>query len=531
MNNNDIEVYHKMQKSPLLFVRSMWGMTPQPFKSQEMKDLAMKTPLDEWKPEFFGNYDEKTEKWRWAGQPKFMTANTWVRKSKHITWQQYIILLSIERAMKGEAPKKISIASGNGIGKTCTLSFIILWYLFCFMGAQIGCTAASSKQIHDVLWKEIAVWLSKMPDDVKSKYDHKSEYIRMTEEHKTWWARAATARKENPEALSGLHGDNVALMVDEASGVHDAIYETAQSVLTSPNVLFICISNPTRLTGFFYDTHHKTKNRWQNYSFSGVNSPVVNEDFVYEAIEREGKESDYYRVFVEGKFPNEQAVSEEGFIPLFKSSDLTMTEDDFNFNSEGLRLGIDPAGEGQDEALWVIRDRFKAKVVGREKKSTPKGIAQRTISLMKHYNISSEQVFIDCFGEGTDATMELLAAGYHINTVVTKDKNGINKKVYSNLRAKIYWETKNWMRTGGMIIGDEKDWEKEMKNVKYRPTLSGQMQIMSKMKMRKLGIKSPNMLDALTLTFAEDEPNYEFDKLKEKQYIDSMLSNISDLAG
>ena len=63
-----------------------------------------------------------------------------------------------------------------------------------------------------------------------------------------------------------------------------------------------------------------------------------------------------------------------------------------------LAMGIDPAGEGDDETVWVIRDSIKAKIIFKEKISSPKGIAQKTATLMTEYKIEAENVVVDNFG-------------------------------------------------------------------------------------------------------------------------------------
>src|SRR6266481_7271936 len=111
MTDEDKKLYKAFQQSPILFIEKTWGLVPQRDNS------------------------------------KFV-------KGKHITWQQHDILLAVEAAIQGKALKRISIASGHGIGKTTALAWLILWYLFCFKDAQVPCTAPTSDQIHDVLWKE-----------------------------------------------------------------------------------------------------------------------------------------------------------------------------------------------------------------------------------------------------------------------------------------------------------------------------------------------------------------------------------------
>ena len=123
-------------------------------------------------------------------------------KGKHVTKHQVALLEAVETAMKDKAPRRISVSSGHGCGKSCCLSWLILWFLFCYKEAQIPCTAPTSEQMNDVLWKELAKWLNRMPDWARQKYEWTYSHIRITDAPETWFARAKTARKENPEARS-----------------------------------------------------------------------------------------------------------------------------------------------------------------------------------------------------------------------------------------------------------------------------------------------------------------------------------------
>jgi len=52
--------------------------------------------------------------------------------------------------------KRISVKSGQGVGKTGALSIIVLWFLACFPFPKVIATAPTLRQLHDVLWSETA---------------------------------------------------------------------------------------------------------------------------------------------------------------------------------------------------------------------------------------------------------------------------------------------------------------------------------------------------------------------------------------
>jgi hypothetical protein len=481
---DNVELYKSWQKSPAAFIEAMWGLKPQPLKKEykERMEAHIKGyDLSQFEPEMFEPFI----------------------KGKHITWQQWLILLSIEFALKGVKSRKISIASGHGIGKSAILAMIVLWYLFCFKNAQVPCTAPSSDQMFDVLWKEIALWQGRMPEKIAELYEWQSAYIRIKESPQTWFARAKTARKESPEALAGIHSDFVLMVVDEASGVAQEIFNTAEGALTSSDILVLLIGNPTRTVGYFYDTHHTDKHNWQTFRFSSMDAPIVDKSYVDRIIELHGDRSDEYRIRVLGKFPKEDAMDMKGYLPLVTREELHYTDDDQL--ASYVRLGVDPGGQGSDVTAYVVRDRFRAIIVGEEPKSDEKSTARRVLTLMDKYHVRDHNVTIDNFGVGANVARELALShdmnNPRVHALNVGDKSGDDD--YVNIRAQAYWRMKQWIRRGGLLV-DDKRWE-ELTNLRYRRELSGKMKIMGKVEMRKEGYKSPNFADALMLTFVKPE--------------------------
>lgn len=485
----DKEVYRRMRFEPLFFIEKMWGITPQPIKQEyqdEVLSLVKESRYSEVKQEHFGPF----------------------LRGKHMTWQQWLMVSAITRAQSGEGKKRITVRSGHGIGKSAFLAWMLIWFLFCHRDAQIPCTAPTSAQLFDILWKETAKWLRKMPDWAQEKFEWQSEYIRLVERPETWFARARTGKKENPEALAGMHADYMLYLVDEASGVPDEIFNTAEGALTSDNIIFIMISNPTRLTGYFYESHNQDKRNWEPFHFSSLESPVVSGNYVARIADKHGTDSDEYRIRVMGEFPKAEMMDDKGFVPLFTKGDLHMTP-----NSEfvgKVRMGVDCAGEGDDQSVWVVRDKFKAKIVATEAISDAKSIAQRTLTLMEYYNVPPTGIYVDNFGEGANVAQELALAGkgVYCNAINVGDKPD-DRDVYLNKRAEVYFRLKEWVRKGGELVNSE-SWE-QLYDIKWVKNLSGKIKLMSKLEMRKQGIDSPDEADALALTFV-DEDSIESDK-------------------
>ena len=473
----DIELVRSWVNSPIKFIKDIWGYEPQPLICG-----LLTSPTHTHVLKCFGPF---------AGE-------------KMITWQQFLVLEAVENFLRACTPEdrllyppRISVATGHGIGKTATASWLIHWFLFTRADSQIGCTAPTSSQMYDVLWKELAVWHYRLPPGIKDLFEWSTTHYKIKEKPETWWARARTASKEAPEAFAGLHATHILLLGDEASGVPNEIFSTAEGSLTGPNTLVLLFSNPTRLEGYFYDTHlgEDAKN-WQHFSFDSTQSPIVKLAYVQRIISKYGEDSDEYRFRVLGQFPKAGGM-QDGWLPLISPDTLSYVPDTGPFTAP--KLGVDPAGAGINKTAHVIRDAFKAKVMALEDKSTPKSVAERTMTLMTHYNIPPNRVIIDSFGTGANVSQEIALADHSRVHAINVGDRPDDQERYTNIKSELYWRLREWLIAGGQLVRHP-DW-KQLLIIKYKRTATGKIQIMSKEEMLKNGYQSPDCAEALALSF------------------------------
>ena len=505
----EAEEFGKMLNSPLYFIKQSWNLTPQPIKREYVARLTLGLMLrgKDWdkfcatvKAEWFGEFVE----------------------GRHITWQQYLVLAGIEKAIRGEVPWRISIVSGHGIGKTALLSWIILWFLFTHPMAKQATTSPSKEQMYDVLWSELKKWIDKMPDMIRQFYVWETQHVRMKEAPQEWFARAKTSSKENSEALAGIHGPWVMAAADEASGVEEPIFETMDGSLTGENIMVFLISNGTRNEGYFYKTHKKDKvtglyisDKWQCYAFDAEESPRVTKESIQKWKDEYGDESVQYMVRVKGKFPDDGTMDDKGYVQLFNENRMRWVPYDESWAPVGRTIGsLDPNGEGQDLAAWAARDRFICMIPHTQKLGDAKDQAAKSITLCDRFYIDPIDLVIDSFGVGADVGMEIALATsqqkrpWRVTPVNTGDpcEDESEREFYVNKRAEAYYKMMLWSHAGGAFmemptIEETKKFKSELLSIKFKRTGSGRIQIMDKVQMKKLGIQSPNMADAASMTF------------------------------
>ncbi len=469
----------------------MFGLVPQPLKEGYV--VGINTELSSIKASWFEVFE----------------------KGKHLTWQQWVVLLAVERGLMG-GKRFISVASGHGIGKSSIMALILLWFLTNYENSQIPCTAPTVNQMYDVLWKEISLWHSRMPENFRNNIEVQSSYVRVKSSPMSWFARAATARKENPEALAGVHSDNTMLMADEASAIPEEIFITGEGALTNKNAFFLMFSNYTRLNGYFHRSQINEFDEWQTLQFSSVDSPIVEKGFI-ERMARRGEDSNEYRVRVLGKPPK---ADEEikGYVPLLQKSDLRFTLMDEL--TKPVVLGIDPSGEGRNKSAFVVRDSFRAVPCGVYRDMKAPAMAQHTLMLMEKYKIAPENVIVDGFGVGMELINEFQKLRLPIMGVLVGNPADDPQR-FVNKKAEMYWRLREWILKGAELVGTFQQWE-QILGIRYCSELS-KVKIMSKKMMQSEGMVSPDLIESAALTFTQEffsQDENEEDKYRFEDHFD-----------
>ena len=153
--------------------------------------------------------------------------------------------------------RKISIRSGHGTGKSTAASWAMLWYFLMHYPNKVVVTAPTSSQLFDALFAEMKRWINELPEAFQALLNVKSDRVEHTSAPSEMFISARTSRAETPEALAGVHSEHVMLVVDEASGVPEQVFEAAAGSMSGHNATTIMLSNPTRSSGTFFESQNR----------------------------------------------------------------------------------------------------------------------------------------------------------------------------------------------------------------------------------------------------------------------------------
>lgn len=397
--------------------------------------------------------------------------------------------------------RKISIRSGHGVGKSTTASWAMLWFLLTRYPVKVVVTAPTSAQLYDALFAELKRWVKELPQPIQDLLDVKQERIELKASATEAFISARTSRAEQPEALQGVHSDNVMLVADEASGVPEAVFEAAAGSMSGHNALTILLGNPVRSSGFFFDTHNRLKDEWWTKRVSCIDSKRVSKEYVDDMKSRYGEESNAFRIRVLGEFPksDDDTIIPMDLLESAKHRDTRAYED------APIVWGLDVARFGSDSSVLCKR---QSNVVHTLERWRNLDLMQLTGAVVAQYEACDHkskpaEILVDSIGLGAgvvDRLIELKLPARGINVSESPAMGG----TYLNLRAELWHKAKAWLEKRDCKIPNNEDLIGELATVRYTFTSNGKIKIESKDDIRRRGLKSPDMADAFVLTFASD---------------------------
>ena len=401
-----------------------------------------------------------------------------------------------------EGVTKVSIKSGHGVGKTTLCAWLAIHFLLFRNDVKIIVTSPSQKQLKDGLIPEITKWINRLPPWMRDQLEITSDRVTRKPDTLNNFISFRTARKENPEALAGVHAENVLIIVDEASGVDDVIYETGQGALSTKGAIAVLIGNPTKPNGFFFDTHNALSALWKTFTVSCADSTRVSAEYITGIATSYGLRSREYRVRVLGLFPMSgiSSIIPKGYLQSAQGRDIAP--------DRGQRKwGVD-VGRGGDPSALVVRDNFTVYDMAEY-------YLEDTMDLVgqieERYDATPERdrphaVYVDTIGVGGPVYDRLKQLGLPVVSVNVADAASRNER-YHRLRDELWYLGRDWFEGKNVRIPNKNEHSLAEKLVEELSVVnssddSGVIKVESKKAMRARGIKSPNLADGFLITFS-----------------------------
>jgi hypothetical protein len=373
-----------------------------------------------------------------------------------------------------------------------------LWWLCTHYPCKIAATANSASQLEQILWPEIQKWYGRMPQGFQDELEFRSDKITLKNAPDSFCV-SRTSRRENPEALQGFHSPNMLFIIDEASGVPDIIFEVAQGAMSTPGAKTIMVGNPNRSTGYFYDSFERNVASWKTMTVSCLDADTVDPQYIEDMKHQYGEDSNIYRVRVLGLPPetDDNAIMGRALVESAINRDVEPTHVMPVWGIDIARMGSDRCalckrtGNVITEPIkhWGGKDLMQTVgIIMAEYDSTP-------------YKDRPSEILIDSIGLGAGVVDRLVELDLPARGINVAESSSMSER-YMRLRDELWFKCREWLEQKDVCIPDQDELITELTAVQYEILSSGKFKVESKDQMKKRGMRSPDVADALMLTFA-----------------------------
>lgn len=431
----------------------------------------------------------------------------------------------------------------HNTGKTNTFGRIVIWHLlarpYAFydgkveIGSNTYVGAARLSQVADGVWKEandadLAIasgefaWL-------RDYYTINKTSIVVNGFESQWFVSQVAMQKGQSIGIAGKHRYHQLIIGDEAAGIEDGHFDVIEGTQTQPMNSTLLASQGVRAAGYFYRTHHDLSvdngGTWVSLVFNSENSPFVTTEWL-KAREHEsgGRNSVEYRVRVLGQFAQNESeflLTRDHVEAVFRDDRIIGDDEPF-----GLMILSDVGmGEYRDDSVAII-----AKVAG----YSDFGEDARRVEYLEIPLCTNEKDEIDftgdlqsLFGRIQNATLYVDAGGVGSAVCKLLERAGVPvervnwgkpcfkreyQDRYYNQRACAMVRFRDAVKQGrvrmplGLSLKMREKIIGQVSRLPYHFVEAGGLryQMMKKEDMRALGIKSPDLADAMSFAFLED---------------------------
>ena len=469
--------------------------------------------------------------------------------------------------------RRVAVKAANGVGKTYLAADLCLWFLYTHTPSVVLTTAPTWRQVESLLWEEIrrrmrAVNFRAELDPSRPKLDGSLLQTKLKIADGYFAMGLST---DEPVRFQGFHADDLLVVLDEACGVPEEIWDAVEGICVGSNNRVLAISNPLSPTGYFYGLFKSP--RWKTFTISALAHPNVttpNGPRIPGAVTRDAVE-DRISAWCEEEEESVQVFGCSGVQDKANSAEdwhnLIANEPTPEHRTPEHPNTEDEAGiltwEGK---RYRPNGLFRSRVLGEFPESASDSLFEigwiEAAMRRKLEPGSPVVIAVDVARFGADETILALRRGDCVMdirayrgidtmqtarrarewaaevgaSVVTVDEIGVGAGVvdrmeeegvpglvpvqfggrpfavregrqFLNLRAQTFFALRDRLRGGTITLPPDAALQAQLVNLHYGYTLTGQIVIESKDELRRRGLPSPDRADAIALLFG---PSAEF---------------------
>jgi phage terminase large subunit len=456
----------------------------------------------------------------------------------HDPWE---IPLQIMRELD-KPSASVAVKACHASSKTFSAAEIALYYV-CERGALVITTAPTDQQVKRLLWGEIKKFHANAREPLGGYMLDKS--LKYSEQN-----YALGFSTDQAVRFSGFHGDLVVIIVDEAPGLREEIYDAIEGVRAGGDVRLLLIGNPVISGGTFEDAFKKKRSLWTTFTIDAYDTPnlkelnlhdpdqlewfkalepgtteydeimavkprpyLITRDWVWKRLQDWGEDDPRYISRVRGGFPpfDEYSIFNLTWLEQAKvRKALKLPDPDFPNNpvildSDNFEGGLDIAAGGDDETVLCIREGPKIHGVWAWTKGDS---AAEVIILCKKY-----MRLAAIMGKKFTLKYDVQGNGYHygailkeagIPTIAVQGQATPNdEEQFYTLKDELYFNFRDLLRDGYVcnLKDDDDILISQAVPIKWDVNAKGKTRVESKDSLKARGFSSPDRLEACIYAF------------------------------
>ena len=232
-----------------------------------------------------------------------------------------------------------------------------------------------------------------------------------------------------------------------------------------------------------------------------MESPLVSNEFVDEMRLRYGEDSNAFRIRVLGEFP----MADDDTIIPFHLLEAATNRDIVLDDGAGIIWGLDVARFGTDKTALARR---QGNVITEVSRWQGLDLMQTTGRVKAEYdglpsNLRPREIMVDVIGMGGGVVDRLRELGLPVRGVNVAESPSMGD-TYVNLRAELWFKMRGWLEQRNAKLPKDEQLIAELASIRYAFVSSGKMKAESKDDMKRRGLPSPDLADAVCLTLASD---------------------------
>lgn len=432
------------------------------------------------------------------------------------------------RAFADPAKRRISLQACIGPGKTAVLAWCAWNFLACHgpepsdypRGVAVSIDATN---LADNLWTELALWQGKS-QLLSDRFTWTQTRVFANEAPGKWYLSARTWPKtatpdEQGKTLSGLHGKYILALIDESGAIPPTVLRAAEQALS--NVVFgkiVQAGNPISLEGMLAAAATQLRHQWHVIEITGdpdvptswVNGPRAMAKHTglpdcgcarcqnLTQIQTYGRENPWVMSQILGQFPPSSLNALLGPDDVREAMARQLPPEAYNWAQA--RVATDVARFGDDRTCLFTRQGSRAypPIVMRHVRDSAVSTDIATAVLREQVKYAATTTIFDATGGWAAGARDVLVASGQAPVSIQFHLPSANPR-YKNRRAEMWFAMAEWVKSGGWLPNVP-----ELIAELVTPTYSfvnGKFQIEEKDQVKKRLGRSPDLADALALTF------------------------------